>query len=182
MTLRRTQARSDEADFQAIYDRYSREVWAIIYARWLQNDAAIDIMQETFLRYWKHCQSRTEPIREPRPWLLRVARNLAEDYRKNAFQRNGTWQPQEFNGIAGKSQRPSDSMEQQEVFARIRQVVAALPSADREILTLRYAMDYDAPQIAEILGLSIAAVHMRLSRARQKAAETLEAEGLTKAP
>jgi RNA polymerase sigma-70 factor (ECF subfamily) len=182
MKLRRSQAKSDEADFQAIYDRYSREVWAVVYARWLQTDAAVDIMQETFLRYWKHCQSRAEPIREPRPWLLRVARNLAEDYRKNAFQRNGTWEPHEFNGVAGKSQQPIDSMEQQEAFARIREVVAGLPAADREILTLRYAMDYDAPEIAKILNLSVAAVHMRLSRARQKAAETLEAEGLTKVP
>jgi RNA polymerase sigma-70 factor (ECF subfamily) len=182
MNLRRTQARSDEADFQAIYDRYSREVWAVVYARWLQGDAAVDIMQETFLRYWKHCRSGGDPIREPRPWLLRVARNLAEDYRKNAFQRNGTCEPHEFNGIAGKAQRPIDSMEQQEAFARIREVVAALPSADREILTLRYAMDCEAPEIAEILGLSVAAVHMRLSRARHKAAATLEAEGLTKVP
>jgi len=182
MKLRHSQARSDDADFQAIYDRYSREVWAVVYARWLQSDAAVDIMQETFLRYWKHCRSRAEPIREPRPWLLRVARNLAEDYRKNAFQRNGTWEPHEFNGIAGKSPQPIDSMEQQEAFARIREVVASLPAADREILTLRYAMDYEVPQIAEVLDLSIAAVHMRLSRARQKAAETLQAEGLTKVP
>src|SRR6516165_2540521 len=65
MNLRRSQAKSDQADFQAIYDRYSREVWAVVYARWLQTDAAVDIMQETFLRYWKHCQSRAEPIREP---------------------------------------------------------------------------------------------------------------------
>src|SRR5947208_2345068 len=103
MKLRRSHARFDEADFQAIYDRYSREVWAVVYARWLQSDAAVDIMQETFLRYWKHSRSQAEPIREPRPWLLRVARNLAEDYRKNAFQRNGTWDPLEFNGVAGKA-------------------------------------------------------------------------------
>ena len=52
-------------------------------------------------------------------------------------------------------------------------VLEELPTADREILTLRYALDYDANTIAERLDIAVTAVHMRLSRARQRLAEKL---------
>ena len=77
------------ADFEALYERHSREVWALAYARWMNADTAQDIMQEAFLRLWKQWQENTR-ILNPRAWLLRVARNLAEDYAKSAFSRNGT--------------------------------------------------------------------------------------------
>ena len=37
------------AEFESLYDRHSREVWALAYARWLNADVALDIMQEAFL-------------------------------------------------------------------------------------------------------------------------------------
>src|SRR5262245_60347943 len=41
------------AEFDALYERHSREVWALAYARWMNADTAMDITQETFLRLWK---------------------------------------------------------------------------------------------------------------------------------
>ena len=67
------------AEFDAVYQRHSREVWALVYARWLSADIAMDITQEAFLRLWKQWE-HGEPILNARAWLLRVARNLAEDH------------------------------------------------------------------------------------------------------
>ena len=53
-----------------------------------------------------------------------------------------------------------------------------LAPADREILTFRYALEYDTNQIAELLEINATAVHMRLSRARQRLAERLTAQGV----
>ena len=54
--------------------------------------------------------------------------------------------------------------------------------ADREILTLRYALEYNTGDIAEMLGINATAVHMRLSRARQRLAERLKAQGVGQLP
>ena len=86
------------ADFEALYERHSREVWALAYARWMNADTAMDIAQEAFLRLWKQWEAG-ESILNPRAWLLRVARNLAEDHAKSAFRRNGTHPPQTMNGV-----------------------------------------------------------------------------------
>src|SRR5438876_4734863 len=100
------------AEFESLYDRHSREVWALAYARWMDADLALDIAQEAFLRLWKHWEAGEEKIENPRAWLLRVARNLAEDYAKSAFRRNGTCPPQLMNGVQAHQQLPLESMEQ----------------------------------------------------------------------
>jgi RNA polymerase sigma-70 factor (ECF subfamily) len=169
------------ADFEALYQRHSREVWALAYARWMNADTAMDVTQEAFLRLWKQIEAR-EVILNPRAWLLRVARNLAEDHAKSAFRRNGTHPPQTMNGVAAHGPLPLESLEREETFAQLRDVLGQMPKADREILTLRYALDYNTGEIAEMLDINATAVHMRLSRARQRLAERLKAEGVGELP
>ena len=181
MKSRRKSAAARHADFHALYERHGREVWALAYARWLNADVALDIAQETFLRLWKQWQEENE-ILNPRAWLLRVARNLAEDYAKSAFRRNGTQPPQTMNGVRGKDPLPLEVLEREETFGQLRGELEQLASADREILTLRYALDYNANEIAEFLEINPTAVHMRLSRARQRLAQRLTAQGVVKSP
>ena len=174
-------AEPNRAEFEALYQRHNREVWALAYARWMDADAALDIAQEAFLRLWKQWE-KGEEIQNPRAWLLRVARNLAEDYVKSAFRRHGTMAPQMMNGVHSKDIQPLEQLERQEAFAQLRGVLEQMPQADRDILTLRYALDYDAQQIAELLGINATAVHMRLSRARQRLADRLTAQGVQTIP
>jgi RNA polymerase sigma-70 factor (ECF subfamily) len=169
------------AEFEDLYQRHSREVWALAYARWMNADTALDITQEAFLRLWKQWREG-EAILNPRAWLLRVARNLAEDYAKSAFRRNGTHPPQTMNGVRSHDPLPVENLEREETFTQLRGELEQLSPADREILTLRYALDYNANQIAELLGVHATAVHMRLSRARQRLAERLTAQGVVHLP
>ncbi len=169
------------AHFEELYQRHSREVWALAYARWMNADTAMDIAQEAFLRLWKQWEAG-EAILNARAWLLRVARNLAEDYAKSSFRRNGTSPPQAMNGVQGHGPAPIESLEKEETFAQLRDVMSHLPTADREILTLRYALDYDTNQIADMLSINATAVHMRLSRARQRVADRLKAVGIGQLP
>ena len=174
-------ADAHRADFELLYERHSREVWALAYARWMNADTAMDITQEAYLRLWKQLENG-ETILNARAWLLRVARNLAEDYAKSAFRRNGTHPPQTMNGVQAHQPLPLESLEREETFAQLREVMEQLPKADREILTLRYALDYETGEIAELLSINATAVHMRLSRARQRLAERLKASGVGQPP
>ena len=164
------------AEFEALYGLHSRDVWALAYARWLDADLALDITQEAFLRLWKQWQAG-EGIQNPRAWLLKVARNLAEDYAKSAFRRYGTQSTEILNGVQSSHAMPLEKLERDETFALIRSLLDELAPADREILTMRYALDYDSTTIAERLDIAVTAVHMRLSRARQRLAEKLSDHG-----
>ncbi len=168
-------------EFERLYEKHSREVWALAYARWMNADLAMDVAQEAFLRLWKQWENGEE-IHNPRAWLLRVARNLAEDYAKSAFRRNGTQPPQTMNGVQAEALLPLELLEREETFGQLREVMEQLSKADREILTFRYALDYDTEVIAQLLDIKPTAVHMRLSRARQRLAEQLKAQGVGNAP
>ena len=169
------------ADFDGLYQKYSREVWALAYARWMNADTAMDITQEAFLRLWKKWEEG-EDIVNPRAWLLRVARNLAEDHAKSAFRRNGTHPPQTMNGVQSRDSPPLDNLEREETFGQLRGILQEMPQPDREILTLRYALEYNTGQIADLLNINATAVHMRLSRARQRLADRLKAQGVHHLP
>src|SRR5437899_10139622 len=103
------------AVFESLYASHSREVWALAYARWMDSDLALDITQEAFLRLWKQWEVG-EDIQNPRAWLMRVARNLAEDYVKSAFRRNGTHPPQLMNGVKSHAPSPLDTLERDETI------------------------------------------------------------------
>jgi RNA polymerase sigma-70 factor (ECF subfamily) len=169
------------AEFDALYQRHSREVWSVAYARWLDADLALDVVQEAFLRLWR-CWTEGEQIANPKAWLMRVARNLAEDTAKSAFRRAGTQPPEHLNGVFARESPPLESLEKAETYARLRALIQLLPEADRILLTLRYAVEYDAQQIAEYLGIQTSAVHMRLSRARQRLAQKLVEQGVVSKP
>ena len=111
-----------------------------------------------------------------------MARNLAEDYAKSAFRRNGTHPPQTMNGVRSHEPLPLESLEREETFAQLRGVLEELAPPDREILALRYGLDYNANEIADLLAINATAVHMRLSRARQRLAERLTAQGVQYQP
>jgi RNA polymerase sigma-70 factor (ECF subfamily) len=87
-----------------------------------------------------------------------------------------------MNGVKSVEPSPLEKMERDEVFGQIRMVLDELAPSDREILTMRYALDYDAPAIADVLGVNVTAVHMRLSRARQRLADRLTALGVQRNP
>ncbi|HEY2784661.1 MAG TPA: sigma-70 family RNA polymerase sigma factor [Fimbriiglobus sp.] len=168
-------------EFDALYQRFGREVWALAYARWPDADLALDVSQEAFLRLWKQWEAG-ERIENPRAWLMRVARNLAEDFAKSSFRRNGTQPPQMLNGVKSATKSPQDVLEEREMYEQIRGLMGELAPADRDILTLKYALDYDAPTIADVLHVNVSAVHMRLSRARQRLADRLTQAGVTLPP
>jgi RNA polymerase sigma-70 factor (ECF subfamily) len=137
-------------------------------------ELAQDCTQEAFLRLWQQWQ-RGQDVRNPRAWLVRVARNLAQTHVRSAFGRNGTQPPPLLYELPAREPSPPECLEQQETCAWVRQALARLRPADRRILTLRYALGYTPHQISEALAVPASAVNMRLSRARRRVAERLAA-------
>ena len=165
------------ADFDTLYQQHSREVWALAYARWMNADTALDVAAGSFFAAVEETRRRRGD-HQPAGLAAARGRNLAEDLAKSSFRRNGTHPPQLMNGVQSREASPLELLEREESFAQLRVLLHQMPQADREILTLRYALDYNTGQIADLLGINATAVHMRLSRARQRLADRLKAQGV----
>ena len=180
MMSKRAAANDLRAEFEALYARHSREVWAMAYARWMDADLALDIAQEAFLRLWKHWEAGDDEDSKPAGLALESGPQPGRGLREEFVSAEWHQSPAIHERGASAGAAPLDNMEQAELFAQIRATLEELPQGDRDILTLRYALEYDAAKIAELLEINATAVHMRLSRARQKLADKLTAQGTTK--
>src|SRR5277367_5151013 len=76
---RRLRAR-DPHVMPALYDRYGRLAYSLIYRVVRDAGVAEDLVQETFLRVWNRAQSFDAERGALGPWILTVARNRAIDY------------------------------------------------------------------------------------------------------
>ena len=119
--------------FDDLYHRYSREVSALVYARLQNADQAQDIMQESFLRFWQQWDEQGEAILYPRAWLLKVARNLAEDHAKSAFCRHGTQEAEIMDAIPSAEPEPPEEAERREDRDRLLAALNELPGDYRAV-------------------------------------------------
>src|SRR5262245_38806941 len=114
-------------EFERLYAHHSREVWAVAYARRMDSDLAMEMMQEAFLRLWKSWRLG-EAVHNPRAWLMRVARNLAEDDAKSAFRKNGTQAPEVMSAIWSGNPSAPDLLVRDEMRRQVRDALQELAS------------------------------------------------------
>ncbi len=156
-------ARGDEQSFEQLIDRHLGRL--IAEARSVVRDAAEaeDIAQETFLRLWRQAGQLTIGLDGARPWLVRVARNLAVD-RIRAGRRvdvtdevpEQSVEPEQLRGIeAGETAR------------RIEDVMRELPERQRLAVMLFHHEGLSLAETAASLGVSAEAVESLLARARR---------------
>ena len=158
------------SDFGRVYDEHVWVVYGFLAYRLGDRDAAEDLTQETFeraLRAW----ARFDPRRgSERTWLLAIAHHLLIDHhRRSGRNQPGPVDERLLPSVSGPEARPSPSPE-------LIDALAQLGSREREILALRYGGDLSGPEVASLLGLSLANVQQITSRSLRKLRELL-AEG-----
>jgi RNA polymerase sigma-70 factor, ECF subfamily len=148
-------------DFHDLYASYAPEVYRFAY--WLAGDAAEaeDITSETFIRAWTHFGSiRTETLKA---YLLQIARNVyLERMRKQRLQISLT------DVYLDPHPGPEELAEEHAELARIQKMLQALPEIDRTAFILRVQQELPYDEIARVLQVSVAAVKVKVHRARKK--------------
>jgi RNA polymerase sigma-70 factor (ECF subfamily) len=125
---------------------------------------AEEVIQEVFLALFRHLQLR-KSRKNLRGWIFRVAHNLALKQRYANQRSHDTTEPDW--AIAERQFDPSLNPEDQISFAqkrhRLLAVLHALPEEDQCCLRLR-AEGFRYREIAALLGISLGAVSMSLTR------------------
>jgi RNA polymerase sigma-70 factor, ECF subfamily len=115
-------------------------------------------------------------------WIYRIARNAAADWRRTAFRTAAAHMKlvadvATATGVKADigSAAPDDVLMRRDTQECLGRVVEELPEAYREVLTLRALDGLPNAAIADVLGLSLATVKVRLHRARGQLRETMAA-------
>ena len=166
-----------DRDFSELYRTHLRDVYSYSYYRIGNHHDAEDITEQTFLQAYRHFDraQRESNGRPLRPWLIRIAHNLAANYYRDRSRR-----PQTHLDDAEILAAPHRTDELVEGFQEVRRVlagVADLPEDRREALIMRFALDMDNREIARALGRSEGATKVLIHRAIKQLGQSLEEEG-----
>ena len=149
--------------FQALYADHHATVYAYAVSR-VGRQLADEVVSETFLVAWRRLADVPAPAL---PWLLTVARNTAcSQFRGSARQRSISAELRAWVTEAELS-APDVADEVAERTA-VLAALAALPEADRELLTLVAWHGLKPAEAAQVVGCSTAAYFVRLHRARRR--------------
>ena len=161
--------------FEDLYRAHLRDVYSYAYYRIGNHHDAEDLTEQAFLQAYRHFErARRESNGRPlRPWLIRIAHNLASNYHRDRARR-----PQTPLENADPIPRPHGTEEVVEGREELRQVIESLghlPDDRREALIMRFALGMDNREIARALGRTDGATKVLIHRAIKQLQEEMEA-------
>ncbi|MDZ7264681.1 MAG: sigma-70 family RNA polymerase sigma factor [candidate division KSB1 bacterium] len=155
--------------FDQLVVKYQQRLYHVVRNIVLQHDDANDILQDTFVKAFKHLERFDEQL-PFYPWLLRIALNTALNQQAKAKRMHLRMISLDQHP-AIDSPDPDDAvqhLEQTELQEKITDALAALPVDQRMVFVLRTSEELSYQEISEQLDISLGTVMSRLSRARAK--------------
>ena len=163
--------------FTELYRAHLRDVYSYSYYRVGNHHDAEDLTEQTFLQAYRHFEraQRESDGRPLRPWLIRIAHNLAANYHRDRS-RKPTTALEHVEPV----QHPHGTERVVEGRERMREVIAGLQTLSddrREALIMRFALGMDNREIALAMGKTDGATKVLLHRAIKQLEELMTAQG-----
>src|SRR4051812_23062228 len=169
-----------DAQFSDLYRAHLRYVYSCSDCRGGNRHGAEALAEQTFLQAYRRFEraQRESNGRPLRPWLIRIAHNLAANYYRDRSRRPQT--PIEDAGVLPAAHTTEALVESRDDLSRIMECVQQLPDDRREALIMRFALGMDNREIARALGRTDGATKVLLHRSiRQLEDLVRKAEGPT---
>jgi RNA polymerase sigma-70 factor (ECF subfamily) len=157
-------AQLDE-EFSELYRQHLKDVYSYAYYRVGNHHDAEDLTEQTFLQAYRHFEraQRESTGRPRRPWLIRIAHNLAANLYRDRSRKPQT--PIDDTSGLSSMHTTEDLVEGRDELVRVLEGVTRLPEDRREALIMRFALDMDNREIARALGRSDGATKVLIHRA-----------------
>ena len=163
-----------EAAFEALFRRHQRAVYGWILRIVRDPGTAEDLTIETFFRIHR-AHARFDPAREFEPWARRIATHAALDWMR--ARRPETAMDDKF-----LAEVPSPPAADPALSAEVRRCVALalgrLPPKLRVAALLAVVEERPQKEVASALGITTAAVKLRVFRAMRRLRNDLEQQGV----
>ena len=161
-----------EGRFTALYQNYAGEIHAYCIRRVPAGEAE-DVVAEVFTVAWRRLDE-VDPT-SVRGWLYGVARGVLSNSWRSSRRRNRLRE----RLVAQTDRRLATDHDNAGSGEAVLAAMGGLNERDREILLLWTWEELTGPEIAVALGISEAAVHQRIHRARKRLAQTLQEYAMT---
>jgi RNA polymerase sigma-70 factor (ECF subfamily) len=165
--------------FSELYRAHLRDVYSYSYYRVGNHHDAEDLTEQTFLQAYRHFERalRESDGRPLRPWLIRIAHNLAANHYRDRSRKPQTVLD-ETTPVA-TTHTTEDVVEGRDELKRILEGVTQLPDERREALIMRFALGMDNREIARAMGKTDGATKVLIHRAIKQLEEIVKTEAVS---
>jgi RNA polymerase sigma-70 factor (ECF subfamily) len=178
--VKRLQA-GDQTAFRGLFDRYNRRVFAVAFGVVKNQQDALDIVQEAFIKVHKHIRS-FQGSSSFYTWLYRIVMNLAIDQvrrKRNVIELDETIKKSDAAGDGSllptlANDNPGRLMARRELTSQIEAALLELPEYHRAVILLREIEGLSYEEMAKVLDVPKGTIMSRLFHARRKMQESLE--------
>jgi|SRR5580693_5399386 RNA polymerase sigma factor (sigma-70 family) len=175
-SLVRIAASGDTTAFSELLRRHGKAIHAYL-ARRGGRDAADDLLAEVWVRAYAARKHYDQQWEDARPWLYGIARNVLREH----WRRAGTARADdEFTRRAAAAEDPWPDIDARldaaAELSRLRQALARLAAADREVLLLVTWEGLTPAEAAVALSIPPGTARSRLHRARETMRQFLDGE------
>jgi RNA polymerase sigma-70 factor (ECF subfamily) len=154
-----------DREFSEFYRQHLRDIYNYTYYRTGNHHDAEDLTTQTFIQAYRHFEraQRESNGRPLRPWLVRIAHNLAANYYRDRSRKPTTLL--EEAEVIRDSYDTEQLVEGREELTKVLEAVRSLPDDRREAMIMRFALGMDNREIARALGRSEGATKVLIHRA-----------------
>ncbi len=162
-----------DAEFSELYRAHLRDVYSYAYYRVGDHHDAEDLTEQTFLQAYRHFDraQRESNGRPLRPWLIRIAHNLAANLYRDRSRKPAS--PIEETTALAAPHTTEQLVEGRDELSRVLDGVRGLPDDRREALIMRFALGMDNREIARALDRSDGATKVLIHRAIKQLEEVV---------
>jgi RNA polymerase sigma-70 factor, ECF subfamily len=162
--------------FAELYRDHLKDVYSYAYYRVGNQHDAEDLTEQAFLQAYRHFdRARRESGGRPlRPWLIRIAHNLALNYYRDRSRRPQT--PLESADPIPARHGTEAIAEGREELRQVIEKLDVLADDRRDALIMRFALGMDNREIARALGRSDGATKVLIHRAIKQLEEAMADE------
>lgn len=165
----------DADAYRQLYEACYLPLYRFTYGLTWSKEDAEDLTQEVFLKLATAIHSFKDG--NVLAWMMTIARNLFYD--KLRKHKREMVLSDQIENIGRTDVLLDESLDNEEVFAKLKTVLATLPQHDRELLVLKYWQEYDMKTIAGMVGKNHAAIRKEISRIIKKVKNKLVSEQIT---
>ncbi len=173
---------SGDADaFDQLYTDHAPAIYRLGWAMLQKEQAAEDVVQETFLRAYK-ARRHFDPNRASfGTWLYQIALNYCRSHlrRKRLLTISWLHQAAKTPDLPDSRPGPEVNILRGEYRRMLWEAVQNLSEPLKEVIILHYYMQLPAVEIAVMLACPEGTIYSRLHNARRRLAEALTRKGMT---
>ncbi|API92258.1 MULTISPECIES: RNA polymerase sigma factor [Virgibacillus] len=162
---------SDEKAFAKIFEKYEADLYKVAYVYVGNQDAALDVIQETAYRSFKSIKFLKES-QYLKTWLIKIAINCSIDYIRSQT-KNKIIDIDKLPLVNEDSRDFTDNIDWK---ITLNELIQQLEPAEKTVIILRFYNDLTIKQVAKLLEIPLGTVKTILYRALKKLKNNMKGE------